>query len=150
PLPHQSWRPPPAPPLQEGEIHLWLAPLDPPERRLSALAETLCPEERQRAARFYFPEHRRRFTAARRTRRSILGGSAPLAPPELEFCYGPMGKPSLAESCRPGALRFNLSHSGELALYAVTLGRELGVDIEQERPLSDMEAMARSVFAPAE
>ena len=52
----------------------------------------------------------------------------------LRFALGPHGKPALAhDGADEGDLRFNLSHSGDLALVAVTAGREVGVDIERAR-----------------
>jgi 4'-phosphopantetheinyl transferase len=50
----------------------------------------------------------------------------------VQFGYGPQGKPILAG--QPGGIRFNLSHSHDLALYAVTRGQEVGVDVERLRP----------------
>lgn len=68
----------------------------------------------------------------------------------LRFITTAYGKPSLIEADNPQAVRFNMSHSGERALVAVTSGREVGVDIEEEKPISDLIDLARRFFAPGE
>jgi len=50
----------------------------------------------------------------------------------------------------PGRIRFNSSHSGALALVAVTLDCELGVDIEQFRPMPDLQEIAARFFCAGE
>src|SRR6185295_15890681 len=66
------------------------------------------------------------------------------------FQRGAGGKPELAHEGGPAALRFNLSHGGDLALIALARGRELGVDIEPLRALSDEARLARRVLSPRE
>jgi len=127
-----------------GEAAIWLADLDAAEAGDHALA-VLSEDERARAARFVFDVHRRRFIACRAWLRQQLGERLTRAPHDLRFEYGPVGKPSLSG----GALRFNVSHSDRYALLAVA-DAEIGVDIEQERPLSDMDALAERVFSAAE
>jgi 4'-phosphopantetheinyl transferase len=147
-----------------GEVQLWLADLDRPPVPLAALAATLDPEERKRAARFRFVVHRRRFTAGRGLLRRLLGELLGVAPEGLAFAYGEKGKPRLvagAAARREGprslqgseletGLRFNLSHSANGALLAVARGRELGVDLEALRPMDDAEALVERFFHPAE
>jgi len=127
-----------------GEAAIWLADLDAADTGEPALA-VLSEDERERAARFVFEVHRRRFIACRAWLRRQLGERLQRAPHDLRFEYGPVGKPSLSG----GALRFNVSHSDRYALLAVA-DAEIGVDIEQERPLSDMDALAERVFSTAE
>jgi 4'-phosphopantetheinyl transferase len=71
-----------------------------------------------------------------------------LAPEAVRFRYGPRGKPML--DAEDGLLRFNLSHSGDLALVAVSLGRDIGVDVERVRPDRDLERIATRFFSAAE
>jgi len=68
----------------------------------------------------------------------------------LRFSYSPYGKPSLAEEFNVGALCFNLSHADGLALYAVTCGRQLGVDIERVRADLVDAQVAEQFFSPQE
>jgi len=91
---------------------------------------------------------RRRFVVARAALRGVLGAALGQPPRSLRFVEGPHGKPALAD--QPPPLRFNLSHSGELALLALSLDRELGVDLERRRHHLDHLGIARRYFAPDE
>ncbi len=110
--------------------------------------ETVLDEgERRRADRFMFERDRRRFIAAHAWMRVVLGRCLDRPPASLQFAAGAHGKPSLVDP--PVDLRFNLSHGGERALLAVTLGREVGVDVEQERPIEEV-VLADRFFSSAE
>jgi 4'-phosphopantetheinyl transferase len=113
--------------LAPGEFHVWLAPLDP--TRAGEFEQLLSPDERAKAACYRFAEHRRQFIVARGFLRSILGGYLEADPASIRFEFNEYGKPSM-----PGhpdqTIKFNLSHSGDLALYAFALESEIGVDIE--------------------
>ena len=145
-----SWNSPPPGPLADGDVHVWLAALDQPPPLLEQLARTLSDDERTRAERFRFEQHRMRFVVRRGLLRTILGSYLNTDPGRLRFGYGPRGKPSLPAPPPDQPLHFNLSHSQGLALYAVTRGREIGVDIECVRPLADVEAMAQQFFSAQE
>jgi 4'-phosphopantetheinyl transferase len=105
-------------------------------------------EERARAARFVFERDRRRFVASHTATRAVLGRALTVDPASLRFLIGERGKPRLLDP--PIDLRFNLAHSGERALLAVALGREVGVDIEQTRVIDDLLGLAAAVFSPNE
>jgi 4'-phosphopantetheinyl transferase len=103
--------------------------------------------ELARAGRLVFDRDRRRFIAAHSAMRVILGRQLGVNPRTLRFGVGRHGKPYLLDN--PSDARFNLSHSGERAVLAVTIGREVGIDIEQHRPI-DIEAISRFSFSQAE
>jgi len=116
------------------DIHLWHASLDvAATARVTRLERTLSPDERERAARYRFARDRARYIGARGILRTILGRYLDLDPAGLHFVYGPQGKPALApeHGADEDTLSFNLSHAGDIALYAVTRGRRVGVDVEQ-------------------
>ncbi len=69
---------------------------------------------------------------------------------EIEFEYESNGKPRLAHASTLGNVSFNLSHSGDLALYAFARNREVGIDLEQIRSFPDMEEIAARCFLPEE
>jgi len=131
------------------EIHVWQAQLDIPQTEVSNLYETLSADERDRASRFYFEKHRRRYIVGRGVLRTILGRYLAVQPDRIRFTYNDKGKPSLVEP-KVSDFEFNLSHSDDLALYAFALGVPVGVDVEVIRPLSDMEAIAKRFFSPLE
>jgi len=135
--------------LAPGDVHVWRLRLDLPTDQVHALREVLSADERERAGRFVFDEHRNRFIACRGQARSVLAGYLGAAAGELRFRYGPRGKPAL-EAPWGELLTFNISHSHDLALCAVACGRELGVDIEHIRPPSDFDGLAAHFFASSE
>jgi 4'-phosphopantetheinyl transferase len=145
-----SWKSPPSPPVAcREEVHVWRVPLDAPASGVAHHAALLTADERARAERFFFDVHRRRFTVARGALRRVLGRYLDARPEALRFDYGPQGKPSLR---RPAGtkLRFNVSHSGALALIAVTAERDLGVDLERVDPKRAAVSIAERFFAPEE
>ena len=144
-------RPPtirPRPVANAEEVHLWRIALDPPDHCVEAYLRLLAPDERARADRFLAAEVGRRFAVGRGALRTILGRYLDEEPGSLAFRYGPQGKPSLAGASPD--LRFNLAHSRGLALLAITLGREVGVDIEGVREMPDADALVDRFFSARE
>lgn len=145
------WLPPPANlAWSRAEVHVWRAALDLTAARVQSLHLLLAADERARAARFSFPQDRARFVVARAVLRVILSRYLDRAPGQLRFGYSAYGKPALITTPGEAALSFNLSHSAELALYAVTWGRAIGVDVESIRPNLDHEQMAERFFSARE
>ncbi len=128
---------------------LWRVDLDQPVPT-SAYAR-LSAEEIARAGRFVFPRDRQRYIAAHAALRQLLAqrlsNGVKAEPEPLTFVAGRHGKPALAA---PTRLHFNLSHSHGVALVALSDDCELGVDIEQIRPMTDATAMAAAYFTSAE
>lgn len=105
-------------------------------------------QERARAARFVFEDDRRRYQAAHAATRALLAQAAGLgAPSTLRFVHNPFGKPALADA--PGC-HFSLSHSGDAALLAIDASAPVGVDVEVERAMDDIDTMAQAHFTDAE
>jgi 4'-phosphopantetheinyl transferase len=119
-------------------------------RQLSHLSATLSADELERAGRFHFERDQKRFILARGMLRQILGHYVGENPQTLRFEYSRFGKPSLAHDAGYGKLCFNLSHSADYALYAITPGRAVGIDIEQVRSDVAIEQVARRFFSPGE
>lgn len=134
-------------PLNADSIHLWLADLNVADETRQQFWQTLAPEERQRAERFAFERDRHHFIAGRGILRQILSEYLHLPPAQLQFAYSPRGKPSLLNPSTP--LCFNLSHSQGLALVAFALDREVGVDLEGDRPIEALQ-LAKRFFSPQE
>jgi 4'-phosphopantetheinyl transferase len=132
-----------APPPATG-IRVWRARLD---RAGWPGADRLPTAERERAARLRVPLARERWVAARWALRDVLAHCLDEDPVAIELRIAPGGKPMLADPTGP--LRFNLSHSGELALVAVAWEREVGVDVERIAPRRDLVALALRGLDPA-
>lgn len=111
-------------------------------RELEALRTLLSPDERRRADRFRHERHRRRFIVAHGRLRQFLGTITERPPPSIQFRQGAHGKPFM-----DGGPSFNLSHSGDRFLIGVSSAGRVGVDLEVERPVREMEALARKKFA---
>jgi len=127
-------------------LEVVVAPL---ELETRPLEQVLTEDERRRAAAFAFDRDRRRFIVARARLRQLLGERVGAAPESVELIYKANGKPELA----PGHsrdLRFNVAHSGELAVYAFADGAEVGIDVEALREFEDADAIAARAFSPAE
>ncbi|MXZ10798.1 MAG: 4'-phosphopantetheinyl transferase superfamily protein [Gemmatimonadetes bacterium] len=137
--------------LQTDTAHVWAVDLERETFDGHMLAETLSADEWVRADRFLFEKHRAHFVAARGCLRAILAKYMECKPGELAFFYGEHGKPALASPWDKSQLRFNLSHSAGLALIAVSLRCEIGVDIEHlSRKVDHMQDLAKRFFAPGE
>ncbi len=135
-------------PPHSDEVHLWRIPLEQSAECLAARRALLSEEERTRLERYRFPELKERFVARHGALRTILSRYVGIEPVELRFQRGAEGKPRL-DSHAP-RVRFNLSDSEDLALLAVTLDHEIGVDLEALRPLPELESLAREHLAPRE
>jgi 4'-phosphopantetheinyl transferase len=136
--------------LGTDDVHLWRASLNCEAPVLSRLETALSPDEMARANRFVISTDRNHFVAARGILRELLGAYLLLPPAELKFRYGNHGKPALEAKASDSDLQFNLSHSGGVAIYAFSLGRRLGVDVEHIRPQLAGEDIARRYFAARE
>lgn len=130
-------------------MHWWCVDLDVPLETSAGLYATLTPDEQDRSARLRFEHDRRRFVVARGVLRDILGRYLGTQPRDLRFVHTEFGKPELGPSY-DRRLRFNLSHSGDLALIAIAADAELGVDLEYIRALPESAEIAAAVFSPAE
>ncbi len=149
--------------LGTRDIHVWLAV---PEAirdraRLDAYRELLSPEELVRYRRFRFERHRHAFLVSHALLRCTLSRYADVAPQAWGFVENEHGRPEIATPARVPPLRFNLSHTEALCACAVTLTRDLGVDVEThtrrrvnlevaDRFFTDEESRALRELAPHE
>lgn len=132
--------------LAADEIHVWRAELDQPDATAERLARTLSPDEQERARRFLLERVRARYVVGRGLLRAILGRYLGREPHGLRFVYAGRGKPALGPE-EATDLRFNVSHSAGVALFAVAREREVGVDVEQLRPMPRAERIAERFFS---
>jgi 4'-phosphopantetheinyl transferase len=146
-----TWsEPPESLSLATGDVHVWRVELNQPEPLLEKFRETLEEQELDRASRFHFEKHRRHFTAGRGVLRQLLSQYLGTKPEQLRLSYGAYGKPALNGEHKDSRLRFNMSHSHEVALFAFAEDRELGVDVEHIRTDFASEEVARRFFSRRE
>jgi 4'-phosphopantetheinyl transferase len=128
------------------ELEVWcidIAGLACEEARLSLILDD---EERERAGRFVRRADALGYRVAHAALRAILSGYVGIAPRQIRFASGEHGKPLLGD----GGPHFNLSHSGGLALVAVSADGDVGVDVEQVRAIPRAPALAELFFSPEE
>jgi 4'-phosphopantetheinyl transferase len=136
--------------LPAKAVQVWRVALDWRPAPVQALYEILSRDEQQRADRFHFAADRLRHVVGRGVLRTILARCTGIDAAQLSFAYGPFGKPRLSPCATERPLQFNVSHSGDLVLIALTLGRALGVDVECVRTDIAAEQIAASFFSTPE
>ncbi len=136
--------------LRRDLVHVWTISLPTEQSTPSADVGVLSSDEVSRAQRFVFAEDRRGYMHAHAALRHILGGYLNADPSSLSFAQMERGKPYLSGAHASSSLCFNLSHTRGLALCAIGLGREVGVDVETIARSMDVDGVARQAFSPAE
>jgi 4'-phosphopantetheinyl transferase len=138
-FPETTW---PVPDLPKSSIHIWSVSLD------LAVGECdwdiLESSERKRARRFRSVIDRDRFVVGRSALKRILGTYLDVAPERLRFEYGRHGKPSVK------GLHFNVSHAEGKSLIAVNRAGPVGIDLEPEKRVLDVDGLAQIVCSKSE
>ena len=135
-------------PPSAQEVHVWQWDLDVYSSDADQYREMLSAQERERADKFRFERHRRRFVAGRGELRRLLSRYLGLSPREVALAYGSDGKPFCTSQPPGWRICFNLSHSENAAALAISSGFEVGIDVEQLRPIE--ESMPLDVFSTRE
>jgi 4'-phosphopantetheinyl transferase len=146
------WEKEAQPSLEPGEIHVWRVKLDQSASRLNAFSRILSDSEKKQAARFRFAHLRARSMIVHGSLRMILSNYLGLVAERIEFSSGPGGKPALlrATPMIGAGLRFNLSHSEELLLVAISGQVEIGIDLERTKPEFQPDAVWKHFFGVSE
>ena len=139
--------------LGPDEVHVWQVRLDVAADAVASAFGVLSASEQTQARRFTFEDGQRHFTVARGALRRILSRYLDDPPPAHAFETGPHGKPSLKPASKSEGLhplRFNVSHTGDIAVIAAAWNRELGIDIECVDRKVEMENLSKRFFSPTE
>jgi len=136
--------------LAPHEVQVWLAHLDRGAAMVDRLVGVLSEDERERAGRFHFRRDAMRWIVARGTLRGILAAYLQTEPAAVAFSYSEKGKPTLAERLGRDDLQFSVSHSADLAAFALAVEAPVGVDVERLRDVDDMEGVAERTFSARE
>lgn len=131
-------------------MHVWHVNLDTHPANVGQLSALLDSQERARAAKFSTPVIRDRYIVAHGVMRQLLAEYADTQPSAIQYEYKSHGKPVLADPALTTKLAFNLTHSGNLALLAISDGRSIGVDIEKIKPHNDLDQVAHRNFSSLE
>jgi 4'-phosphopantetheinyl transferase len=128
-------------------VHVWPVVTQVPELVAKELELVLQPEEKRRAYQFRFENLRCSFIARRAALRVLLGRYLNMGATSIDFSYETRGKPKIVGN---SPVRFNVSHSGGLALFAFAAHCDVGIDVEQIRPLPDIQSIAEQHFCSQE
>ncbi len=135
-------------PLEEGEVHLWIAPLAVVPDKLIFFKSILSDDEQERVKRFHQKVDAERFMSGRGTLRSLLGAYLAMEPNRLEFAYDTFGKPRLTRPTGKAAfISFSVSHCEDCGLLGFVRRHRIGVDLERIRLDLDVEDLARRFFS---
>jgi 4'-phosphopantetheinyl transferase len=138
------------PRLTRQDVHVWRASLSSDPQVFRRLESTLSGSERERAQRFVLERDRNSFTVARGILRHLLGEYLRCPPRTIEFSYGSNGKPELVSGRWRLPVRFNLSHSHGVVLFAIALDRRVGIDLELVRTEAAGKDIAARYFSAQE
>lgn len=138
-------------PLAPDEVHVWITEPEQIEepRLLEAYLGVLNPEEREKQRKFYFERHRRQYLVSHALVRLTLSRYAAVRPEQWSFRTNSYGRPEVLWEGGP-RLHFNLSHTEGMAVVAVALDAEVGVDVEDSHRPGETVGIADHYFAPAE
>jgi 4'-phosphopantetheinyl transferase len=128
-------------------VAAWMCSLARPAGEITVLARLLSQAEATRAARLGLPSLRDRYIVGRATLRMLLGERLGLAPERVEIARGKRGRPFAVQG---EGLDFNVSHTGDVALYGIARHQRIGVDIERRDRTLNVEGVARKFMTAGE
>ena len=137
------------PDLSSDIIHVWIADIQKAMAQAEYFLSILSEDEKKKATDYKFEKDKNRYLISRGLLRELVSGYTGDLPENVEFSYSQTGKPFLSEykNC---TLKFNLSHSGNFAIYAFALGKEIGIDIEYIRNLENLNNLAKTALSDLE
>jgi len=137
--------------LNTDQVDVWICRAAQWAEKRDVFFSELSSDEQERALRFKFSEHQDRFVIFHGFMRRVLGSYLVTEASSLVFKTAEKGKPYLDppdnEIC---PLKFNLSHTEDIALLAVSSGLDVGIDIENRQRNSDWQGIARRFCTPEE
>jgi 4'-phosphopantetheinyl transferase len=136
--------------LGEKEVHVWFASLDDPDLSVLPLEQQLSSAEHEQASRFKFEKDRTRYVITHALLRSILSLYLQVDPKDLILTTSAKGKPELAPMPHKDTVQFNMSHSHDTALIAVSRSAEIGIDLEYVDESFAFDEIIQRFFSPAE
>lgn len=138
--------------LQPDRIHVHVVDLASSTLQQPRLESVLNDEEQARARRFRYSRHRQRWVTCRARTRMLLSAYLDIPPNVIRFATGLNGKPLIhsEQLNHHENFHFNLSHSKNLGLLAVTRAGPVGIDVEFLKTINDWQAVATRFFSETE
>ena len=146
-----QWEAPPADyRIERHYVHIWRCQFQSALVYNRDFTASLSTNEIEKACRYIRAKDRDRYIFAHGVLRSILGFYISCSPAELIFEVNPYGKPFLARKCDSSDIQFNMSHSENMTLLAVTRGARIGIDVEYMRSVPDARQIVDRYFSSDE
>lgn len=137
--------------LENNQIHIWRIDINNPTVDVDHLfSDILSDDEKRRADRLRSEKDKRRFVVSRGLLRENLGSYLGAEPSDINFDYNKYGKPNIKPKYNSGNIKFNVSHSANLAIYAISKNREIGVDLEYIREVRTADKIIKRFFTKQE
>ena len=136
--------------LADNDVHIWLNYLNVHEARIKHLYPLLSSEEKERSERFKFYKHRKAFIASHGFMHTVLAYYIDTEANQIEFSQSEFGKPSLIDAQNKNNIQFNLSHSNNVAILAVSRQHSVGIDIEYAERKVDWQGISKRFFTADE
>lgn len=135
-----------AKPITPGIVNIWVIDLDTIDERIENYYGLLSKDERSKTKKFKFERDRNNFTVCRGVLRRLSALYLGTRPQDIKFGYSEFGKPHFIES----TLKFNVSHSGNVAVIGFLEGQEIGIDVELVKTNFDVLDIANNFFSEKE
>ena len=133
-----------------GEIHIWSSLLDQPEDLINLFHTSLSKEEKDRISKYKFKLLRDRQTVSKGLLKSFISSYLNIGTGEINFVQNEYGKPSLTPELNEIDLHFNISHSEHFGMFAFTIGKQLGIDIESVQEITNLNQIVDLCFSDSE
>ena len=137
--------------LDNNQIHVWKVNVNNSELDINSFfSDFLSDDEKKRAVRLKSEKDKRRFVVSRGLLRQNLGHYMDTNPAQIVFDYNSHGKPSIRTDDNKKNIKFNVSHSRDIAIYAICLNKEIGVDVEYIRDVGTADKIVKRFFTEEE
>lgn len=132
--------------LSSDHIDVWLCHLKDLSSNINEFYSLLSDDERERANKLKIEDKRQQYIITRGTLRQRLALLTNSDPKDFVFEYLKLGKPVLANQLKNDDITFNVSHSHDIALIAISQKHNIGIDVEKINRQSDYDKLITRFF----
>lgn len=136
--------------IKQRELHIWWANLRDFDLAVPVLWSVLAACERARAEQYHLLREKENYIIRHGMLRLLLASYTAQSPSSLNLAAGGREEPEARTSPAGGGVYFNMSHSGDMAVYGFAAACPVGVDVEHLQPISQCERIAREYFSQTE
>lgn len=136
--------------LQSTQAHIWLTSVKELAPFISELSLLLSKEEAEKSQSFYFTRDKNRFIVAKSLLRCILAKYNGISIQDISYTHNQYNKPFLSAACNGRNIFFNISHSDDLILFALSKYPKTGIDIQRKNNKTDFLRIIENSFSGIE